>query len=104
MKIELLWIEGCPSYEPTLESLEQAMREVKIAAPIEMVRVRNDADAVAKKFLGSPTIRIDGVDPFAEPHQTDFAMQCRVYQTSDGLRGIPTREMLRAALRNRYSS
>ncbi len=103
MKLEILWIDGCPSYESMLESLEQVMREEKIAAPIEMVQVRDDSDAVAKKFLGSPTLRIDGVDPFAEPHQTNFAMQCRLYQTSKGLRGVPTQEMLRSALRNALS-
>ena len=99
MKIELLWFDDCPSYQNARELLEQALREEKIIAPIEMVQVRDNADAVAQKFLGSPTIRLNGVDPFAEAGQNNFAMQCRVYRTSAGLKGWPTKEMLRDAVK-----
>jgi hypothetical protein len=101
MKIELLWFDGCPSYQNAQEILEQVLREEKISAPIEMVQVSDSADAVAKKFLGSPTIHLDGFDPFALPGQEDFEMQCRVYRTPAGLKGSPTKEMLRAAVRAR---
>jgi hypothetical protein len=106
MKIELLWIDGCPSVQPMLESLESELRAEGIDAVIELVRVRDNADAVMKKFPGSPTVLIDGVDPFAETHQTSFGIQCRLYPTIEGLRPTPTREMLRAALRqaHRHSS
>jgi hypothetical protein len=100
MKIELLWFDECPSYLPARALLEQVLREEKVDATIEMVQVRDDADAVAKKFLGSPTIRLNGVDPFAERGQDQFAMQCRVYRTPEGLKGVPTKDMLRAAVRS----
>ncbi len=103
MKIELLWIDGCPSYQRTKELLEQVLREENLNINIEMVQVRDNDDAVAKKFLGAPTIRINGIDPFAQPDQNNFAMQCRVYQTPAGLRGVPTKEMLRAAVREVYN-
>ena len=99
MKIELLWFDECPSYQNARALLDQVLREEKIDAAIEMVQLRDSADAVAKKFLGSPTIRFNGVDPFAEPGQDNFAMQCRVYRTPDGLKGSPTKEMLRAAVK-----
>ncbi|MDE3089533.1 MAG: DUF2703 domain-containing protein [Chloroflexota bacterium] len=100
MKIELLWFDECPSYQGARELLEQVLREEKIDAAIEMVQVRDHADALAKRFLGSPTIRLNGVDQFAEPGQESFAMQCRVYRTPDGLKGVPTKGMLRAAVKN----
>jgi hypothetical protein len=100
MKIELLWFDGCPSYQEARASLEQVLREEGIDAPVEMIQVRDHADAVTRKFLGSPTIRLNGVDPFAQPGQNNFAMQCRVYRTPDGLKGSPTKEMLRAAVRS----
>ncbi len=99
MRIELLWFDGCPSYQRARDILEQVLREENIAARIEMIQVSDDADARAKKFLGSPTIRLNGVDPFAEPGQENYAMQCRVYRTPDGLKGVPTKEMLRAAVK-----
>lgn len=101
MKVELLWFDGCPSYRHAQELLEQVLREENIVAPIEMVQVHDSADAFAKKFLGSPTIRLNGADPFAEPGQNNFAMQCRVYRTPEGLKGWPTKEMIRAAVRER---
>ena len=78
--------------------LERTLREEGMDAIIEMVRVRDDGDAIAKRFLGSPSIRINDADPFAQPNQTDFGMHCRLYSTPNGLKGAPTQEMLRAAL------
>jgi hypothetical protein len=99
MQVELLWFAGCPSYLRAQELLAQVLREEGIDAPIEMIQVHDDAEAIALKFLGSPTIRLNGRDPFAEPGQDQFAMQCRVYRTPAGLKGVPTLEMLRAAVR-----
>lgn len=99
MRIELLWFDGCPSYQRARDMLDQVLREENITAQIEMIQVSDDADALAKKFLGSPTIRLNGVDPFAEPGQENYAMQCRVYRTSEGLKGTPTKEMLREAVK-----
>ena len=100
MKVELFWIDECPSYQRTKELLEQVLRDENIAAAIEMIQVRDNADAVAKKFLGSPTIRLNGVDLFAQPDQHEFALQCRVYRTPQGLKGAPSEEMVRAAVRD----
>lgn len=99
MKIELFWIDKCSSYQRVRELLEQILRDENIAAKIEMIQVRDNADARAKKFLGSPTIRINGIDLFAQPDQCNFAMQCRVYRTPDGLKGTPTTEMVRAEMK-----
>jgi hypothetical protein len=99
MQVELLWFAGCPSYLRAQELLAQVLREEGVDAPIEMIQVHDDAEAIALKFLGSPTIRLNGRDPFAEPGQDHFAMQCRVYRTPAGLKGVPTLEMLRAAVR-----
>ncbi len=98
MKIELLWFEGCPNYLNTLETLKKILQEQGIDEKVDMIQIHDDAEAVTKKFLGSPTIRINGTDPFAQPHQNYFAMQCRIYCTPEGLKGIPTNEMLRDAV------
>ncbi|MBI3913174.1 MAG: hypothetical protein HY327_03090 [Chloroflexi bacterium] len=99
MKIEILWFSDCPNYQRAADLLREVLRAETIAAAVEMVQVVDDADARAQKFLGSPTIRLNGVDPFALPAQTQYALQCRVYRTPDGLRGMPTREMLKDAVR-----
>ena len=66
-----------------------------------------DADAAeAERFLGSPTIRVDGedVEPSAS-ERTDYGLECRLYETPDGLRGVPADEwVLRALERARAPS
>jgi hypothetical protein len=64
------------------------------------MRIDSHDEAVAKRFLGSPTIRINGmdVDPSAAP-RADFGMQCRVYLAGGKYTGMPSKEMIRAALR-----
>ena len=54
-------------------------------------------DAQRLGFLGSPTVLIDGGDPFAEPGATP-GLACRIYRTDGGLAGAPTVTQLRAAL------
>ena len=50
-------------------------------------------EAEAIGFLGSPTVRINGADPFAEPG-AGVGLTCRLYPTSTGLAGGPTIEQL----------
>lgn len=64
------------------------------------MRIDSRDEAVAKRFLGSPTIRINGmdVDPSAE-QRADFGMQCRVYLAGGKYTGMPSKEMIGTALR-----
>ena len=99
MKIELLYFEGCPSYRVAEDQLRAVLAEAQVSDPIEMIDIETETDAQQWRFPGSPTIRFDGVDPF-EHGETDFGMECRVYLTPDGLRGYPTKDMLRAAVKD----
>ena len=60
-------------------------------APIEQRRVESAAER--ERFLGSPTLRVDGVDidPGAG-ERTDYGLKCRLYPTNQGLRGAPPDE------------
>jgi hypothetical protein len=62
--------------------------------------VPNAEAAVAQRFLGSPTIRIDGrdVEPGAD-ERFGYAISCRMYRTSVGLAGQPNEQWLRDALK-----
>ena len=48
-------------------------------------------------FRGSPTVLIDGVDPFADP-DAPVGLSCRMYATDDGYAGSPSLDQLRAAI------
>jgi copper chaperone CopZ len=95
-RIDVLYFAGCPNHEPTVEMAQRLVDELKLDAVVEEVELTDPAQATPLRFLGSPTVQIDGVD--IEPAArdlTDFAMSCRIYQTPDGL---PTERMFLDAL------
>jgi len=100
MRIELLYFEGCPSYEALLPALRELLVVEGIEDEIELRRVETPEDAERERFLGSPTVRIDGVDvdPGASERE-DFGLKCRLYRTETGLKPVPPEEWIRAALR-----
>ena len=62
-KVELLWWQGCPSWEGALAILREEMSAVGLdPASVEVREVRTDEDAGREGFVGSPTIRISGRD------------------------------------------
>ena len=90
MQIELLYFDGCPSHEAFLPRLRELLERAGVEAPIAQRRIESDATAQAERFLGSPTLRVDGVDvdPGAAARD-DYGLKCRLYPTADGLRGTP---------------
>ncbi|MFE9656472.1 hypothetical protein [Micromonospora sp. NPDC006431] len=100
--IEVLYFDGCPSHEVFVPRLRALLDAAGLDDPIHEQAVETDIDAQAHRFLGSPTLRIDGVDvdPTAT-HRTDYGLQCRLYPTPDGVRGTPPDEWILAALQRR---
>jgi hypothetical protein len=99
MKIQVLYLQDCPAWQPGAENLKAALAAEGLDAEIELVRVETQAEAEAHRFLGSPSFRVDGRDLWPE-ERTQYALGCRVYATPAGLKGWPTIEMLRERLRH----
>ena len=97
MKIELICFDGCPSWQKALENLESALQLERIQGEIDLIQVQNDNDAQRLRFLGSPHFRGDGRDLWPEDRDT-YSLGCRVYATPEGIKGVPTVEMLREQL------
>jgi hypothetical protein len=94
MKIEVLYVPGCPNYAPAVERIQKVLASESLRADIEGISVNTDTEANALQFPGSPTIRINGAD--VEPNQTNTTgLSCRLYRNSGG---VPSEEMLRIAL------
>ncbi len=68
MKIELLVSPGCPAREETESILTQVLSELAPESIIQTIIVDSSDKAVALKFSGSPTVRINGrdIEPEAE--------------------------------------
>ena len=62
MKAELYYFEDCPSYQRALDNIMEALRLEEMPERVDMIQVTSEADAQVKRFIGSPTIRLDGVD------------------------------------------
>jgi hypothetical protein len=90
MQIELLYFDGCPSHEAFLPRLRALLGQAGIEAPVDLRRVESDEAAARERFLGSPTLRIDGadIDPTAGGRR-DYGLKCRLYPAGDGLAGTP---------------
>ena len=101
MKIELLYFAGCPSHEAFLPRLQELLARAGVEEPVQQRRVESDAAAQSERFLGSPTLRIDGVDidPGAAG-RGDYALKCRLYPTTQGLRGAPPDDWVLDAVRH----
>jgi hypothetical protein len=98
MRVELLYFDGCASWQDGLKNLGIALREEGLAQPVELVKVLDDADAERRQFLGSPSFRVDGQELWPEDRD-DFSLSCRVYQSPQGLTRCPTVAVLKEALR-----
>ena len=102
MRVELLFWEGCPSYAKAHAQLQALLIEAGLDPAGVIVReIETEADAESQRFVGSPPIRIDGVDVQPLPDEPT-GLTCRVYRRRDG-RVSPTpdpadvRDALRAA-------
>jgi hypothetical protein len=99
VEVELLYWEGCPSHPAALADLRDALGD---AVPVTVREVLNEAQAVAERFPGSPTIRVDGEDLF--PIDDPPGLTCRIYRLADGrFSPTPDPRELRERLR-RWSS
>jgi hypothetical protein len=99
MEVTLRYSDGCPNWRTTNDRLLTVLRdEGKKEVELILERVESDEDAQRLRFIGSPTILIDGHDPFGGNEEV-FGLTCRVYETPEGLAGAPTLGQLREAIR-----
>jgi glutaredoxin len=99
MKIQLLYFEGCPTHEQAEKLLKEILEEEGIDVKIEKTLVESEEKAEELKFIGSPTIKINGkdVDPTAEQRK-NYGLTCRMYFTDEGAKGWPSKTMIKKAL------
>ena len=99
MEVELLWWEGCPSTEETIELVRDQMEAAGLdPATLAVREMRTDAEAAAEGFPGSPTVRVDGQD-IDNPGDQPIGLTCRVYRLADGrISAVPDAAVVAAAL------
>ena len=103
MKVEILYFSGCPNHPPAVDRVREVLTQE--GAPAQMIEVEVNDAATAQRmgFLGSPTIRVNGLDVEPSARTADaFGLTCRTY-VEDGRRtGIPPSEWIRTAVREAH--
>lgn len=94
-KVTLLFFAGCPNWR----AVDRQLRELadKLGFEVAHREITSPEDAQRVGFGGSPTVLIDGRDPF--PSDRLSGLSCRRYATDHGIQGAPPAGALRDALR-----
>lgn len=96
MRIQVLTVPDCPNAPVVAERLDAALGEREAA--VEFVEVTDTAQAERLGMTGSPTVLLDGVDPFAVPG-APASVSCRLYRDAEGrVGGAPSVADLQRAL------
>lgn len=97
MRIQVLHVPDCPNTAPLLDRIAQVIARCD-DIQVDSCVVRDVDGASATGMTGSPTLLVDGVDPFADPGAQP-SLSCRLYRDEAGaLTGLPSPTQLRAAL------
>lgn len=97
--VEVLSFDGCPNQATALAAVRNVAGELGLDPEIRLVDVPDLETAHAYRFLGSPTVRVDGrdIEPGAS-ERTDYVLSCRLYETDGGISGQPDERWIRQAL------
>lgn len=104
MRVEVFYFSGCPNHKPAVERVNEALRAEGMSGEIVEIEVVDPETAQRVKFLGSPSIRVDGLDIEPEASSAkEFGLMCRTYAVNGRREGLPSSDMLRRAIRDANS-
>lgn len=105
MKVEVLYFEGCPNHAPTVERVREVLQSENETTDVQEIEVRTQVEAESMGFLGSPSVRINGLDiePDARSLKS-YGLSCRTYLDGPTRSGVPSSELIRLALNEQRSS
>jgi uncharacterized Zn-binding protein involved in type VI secretion len=96
MHITVLTVPDCPNLAVVRDRITAAL--AGRTAVVDLIELGDEAEAAREGMAGSPTVLIDGVDPFARAGAAP-SVSCRLYRGADGkVGGAPSVEELRQAL------
>ena len=91
MDVELLYFDECPIWRVADRHLGSLAAELGgVTVTHHTVDTPEEAERVG--FRGSPTILVNGLDPFAATSDPVGGLSCRVYETPHGPAASPTIE------------
>ena len=89
-KITLQYFDGCPNWQLARDRLREALRSIgRDDGAVTYEKIETPEQAEEARFRGSPTILVDGRDPFAD-EEAPVGLSCRIFRTEAGAQGAPS--------------
>lgn len=98
MDVDILYVPDCPNRQRARQRLDQALTAAGVAATVREREISTAEAATGAGMRGSPTVLIDGRDPFADGAAV-ASLSCRLYRSNGSFDGAPSIHQLIAALR-----
>ena len=98
MNIELLYFDGCSSWRDALDAVRGVLAEAGRDEEVRLVKVESHEEAQRLRFLGSPTVRVDGRDVEGDVPTEGYGMECRIYWVDGRAADSPPQEWLERAI------
>jgi hypothetical protein len=90
VRVVIQYTTGCVQHQEMTLRVRSALAATgNSEIVIQHRRVATETEAELLGFIGSPTLRLNGLDPFSEPGAV-AGLACRIYQTADGAAGCPS--------------
>jgi hypothetical protein len=97
LNVVLQYFDSCPNWQVADRRLKQVANDNNLDIELAYQLVESPEDAEKYGFHGSPSILIDGVDPFAT-EDTPVGYACRIYMTETGAAEAPSVEQIAQVL------
>lgn len=100
VKISLLFVSGCPGAPLVKRYIDSIIADVGIDAEVNLMLIENDIDARRLRFIGSPTVRVDGLDvEVGLKDSNDFGIKSRIYLIDGKSSNHPPKSMIEDAIK-----
>lgn len=96
--VEVLVVSGCPGTELAIARVREAADALHMETNLRFVILESDEQARTHAFIGSPTVRVEGVDVEEGIANRPLGLACRLYQTEDLVERAPPLAWIHAAL------
>jgi hypothetical protein len=90
MKIEFLYSKATGRSKEAEEAVRMAIESTDPSIEVSYTEVDGSEDARDKRFLGSPSIRVDGIDvEYGDREPDEYQAGTRYYNTPQGWKPYP---------------
>ena len=97
MEITIQYFDSCPGWRVVDTRVKELVRQHGLDADLTYQLIDTPEAAEEYQFTGSPTLLVDGRDPF-KTDLTPIGLACRTYMTPTGLAASPSVDQIREAL------